>query len=54
MKILLGDFNSKVGRDDIFKPTLRNESLQEISSDNGVRAINFAMTKNLFAKSTML
>jgi hypothetical protein len=24
MKILLGDFNAKVGREDIFKPTIRN------------------------------
>jgi exonuclease III len=27
MKILLGDFNVKVGREDIFKPTIGNESL---------------------------
>jgi hypothetical protein len=27
MKILLGDFNTKVGREDIFKPTIGNESL---------------------------
>jgi hypothetical protein len=37
MKILLGDFNVKVGREDIFKPTIENESLHEISNDNGVR-----------------
>jgi exonuclease III len=34
MKILLGDFNAKVGREDIFKPTIGNESLHEISNDN--------------------
>jgi hypothetical protein len=28
MKILLGDFNAKVGRESIFKPTIGNESLQ--------------------------
>jgi hypothetical protein len=27
MKILLGDFNAKVGREDIFKQTIGNESL---------------------------
>jgi hypothetical protein len=27
MKILLGDFNAKVGREDAFKPTIGNESL---------------------------
>jgi hypothetical protein len=34
-KILL-DFNAKVGREDIFKPTIGNESLHKISKDNGV------------------
>jgi endonuclease/exonuclease/phosphatase family metal-dependent hydrolase len=53
MKILLGDFNAKVGREDIFKPTIGNESLHEISNDNGVRVVNFATTKNLIDKSMM-
>jgi hypothetical protein len=37
MKILLGDFSAKVGREDIFKPTIGNESLHEITNDNGIR-----------------
>jgi hypothetical protein len=37
MKILLGDFNAKVGREDIFKPIIRNESLHEIINDHGFR-----------------
>jgi hypothetical protein len=45
MKILLGDFNAKVGREGIFKPTIRNRTLHEISHDNGVRAVNFATSK---------
>jgi hypothetical protein len=32
MKILLGNFNAKVGREDIFKPTIGTESLQETSN----------------------
>ncbi|PNF29988.1 hypothetical protein B7P43_G06965 [Cryptotermes secundus] len=47
MKILLGDFNAEVGREDIFKPTIGNES----SNDNGV--VNFATSKNLTIKSTL-
>jgi hypothetical protein len=53
MKILLGDFNAKVGREDIFKPTIGNESSHKISNDNGVRVVNFATSKNLVVKSTM-
>jgi endonuclease/exonuclease/phosphatase family metal-dependent hydrolase len=49
----LGDFNATVGREDIFKPTVRNESSHEISNDNGVRVLNFATSKNLIVKSTM-
>jgi hypothetical protein len=38
MKILLGDFNAEVGREDIFKPTIMNESSHEISNDSGVKS----------------
>jgi hypothetical protein len=34
MKILLGDFKAKVGRENILKPTIGNESWHEISNDN--------------------
>jgi hypothetical protein len=51
-KILL-DFNAKVGKEDIFKPTIGNESSQKISNDNGIRLVNFATSKNLGVKSTM-
>jgi hypothetical protein len=47
------DFNAKVGREDIFKPTTGHTNLHKISNDNGVRAANFAPSKNLIVKSTM-
>jgi hypothetical protein len=53
MKILLGYFSAKVGREDIFKLTVGHKSLHEIVNDNGVRLVNFATSKNLFVKSTM-
>jgi hypothetical protein len=53
MKILLEDFNEKVGREDTFKPTIGNESLLQDSNDNGVRVVNFVTSKNLVVKSTM-
>jgi len=53
MIILLGDFNAKLGRENIFKPTTGNESLHQDSNDNGVRIVNFATSKNWVVKSTM-
>jgi hypothetical protein len=53
IKILLGDFNVKVGREDILKLTTGNENLHAISNDNGVRTVNFVTSKNLAVKSTM-
>jgi hypothetical protein len=53
MKILFGDFNAKVGREDIVKPAIGNESLHKIINDNGVRLVNFATSKNLGVKSKM-
>jgi exonuclease III len=46
MKILLGDSNAKVGREGIFQPIIGNESLPEVSNDNGARVVNFA-TSNI-------
>ena len=42
MKIILGDFNAKVGGENIFKLTTGNDSLHQESNDNGVRIVNFA------------
>jgi hypothetical protein len=46
MKILLRDFNAKVGMEHIFKQTIGNESLHEISNDNRVTLVNFARSKS--------
>jgi hypothetical protein len=51
---LLGDFNAKVGKEDVFKPTIGNVILHKISNDNGVRVVNFATSKNFAVRrSTM-
>jgi hypothetical protein len=42
MKILLGEFNAKVWRENIFNLILGQESLHQHSNDNGVRLVNFA------------
>ena len=48
MKILLGDFNAKVRRENIGQ-----ESLHQNSNDNGVRLVNFKTSKILVVKSKM-
>jgi hypothetical protein len=45
MKIMLGDFNAVLARENIFKPTTRNESWYESSTENSVRFVNFATLK---------
>ena len=53
MNILLRGFNTKVERENIFKLTMGYESLHQDSTDNGVRIVNFDISKNLVIKSTM-
>jgi endonuclease/exonuclease/phosphatase family metal-dependent hydrolase len=52
VKILLGDFSAKVGREDMLKVIIGNESLHAVSNDKGVREVNFATSKTLIIKST--
>jgi hypothetical protein len=47
MNILSENFNEKVGRKDIFKQIIRNESIHDSSNDNGVRVVNFITSKHL-------
>jgi len=53
MKIILGDFNEKVERENIFKPTVGNDSIHQDSNDNGIKIVNFATSKNLVVWSSM-
>jgi hypothetical protein len=49
----LGDFNAKIDREVIFKPTIGKERSHENSNDNGIRAVNFDTFKSLVVTSTM-
>jgi len=51
MKILLGDFNAKCGKEDIFKTTIGR--LHQDSNYNGVKIVSFATSKNLYVQSMM-
>jgi hypothetical protein len=42
---VLGDFNEKVGKDYIFKPTIGTESLHERSNYNRVTIVKFVTSK---------
>jgi hypothetical protein len=49
---MLGEFNAKLGRGGIFKPTTGNEILHWDSNDSSVRIVNLATSKNLVFRST--
>jgi len=51
--VLFTYFKAKVGREDIFKPTIRNETLHETSKDIGIRVVKFAISNNQIVNSTM-
>jgi hypothetical protein len=53
MTVLFVDFSAKVGREGIFKPTIGNERLHEVSNDNGDSIVNFATFQNLTIKNGM-
>jgi hypothetical protein len=52
MKIVLEDFNAEVRRENIFKPTITNESLHQYINDKDVRIVNFDTSRSLVVKST--
>ncbi|XP_060665754.1 uncharacterized protein LOC132798055 [Drosophila nasuta] len=52
VKIILGDFNAKVGRERIFDRTVAQFSLHETTSNNGFRLIDFAAARNMVVSST--
>jgi len=39
--------------ENIFKPTIGNDSLHQDGNDNGVRIVKFATSKHLVVKSTL-
>jgi hypothetical protein len=48
---VLGDNNAKLGGENIFKPTIGNESLRLNNDDNYVRTVTIATSKNLVVES---
>ena len=54
IKIVLGDFNAKIGREEYHRETTGPHSLHATSNNNGFRAIEFAHGKDLQIRSTYL
>jgi len=52
IKIVLGDFNAKVGKEEVFRPTIGRYSLHDETNENGQRMIYFAAERNLVVKSS--
>jgi hypothetical protein len=53
MKIFVENFSATIGKEDILNPAVKNEGLQGINNDNGVRVVNFPISKYLIFKSTV-
>ena len=51
-KKILRDFNAKVGKESIYKPTIGNESLHNETNNNGIKIIQFVISKDLNVRST--
>jgi hypothetical protein len=51
--ILLREKKKKVGRENILKPTIGNESLHQDSNDNGLRIGKFVTPKNLVLRALL-
>ncbi|XP_025405340.1 craniofacial development protein 2-like, partial [Sipha flava] len=52
LKMIVGDFNAKIGRENIYRPIIGPNSLHEISNDNGTKLIHFASSQELTISST--
>jgi hypothetical protein len=52
VKILVEDMNAKVGKENICRPTIGKESINDVSNNNGIRLTDFAISRNMTIRST--
>ena len=52
IKIVIGDFNAKVGKEEVYRPTIGKYSLHDDTNENGQRMIFYAAERDLVVKST--
>lgn len=53
IKVVIGDFNGQVGKEVVWKEIAGNESLHDISNDNGTRLLSLAVAGDLKVMSTI-
>jgi len=52
-KIIVDDFNAKIGKEETYTPTIGKDSLHNDTNDNGNKLITFATARNMRISSTM-
>ena len=52
VKIILGDFNAKLGKEDHLRAVIGTHSLHDNTNDNGSRLAEFAVANNMVVKTT--
>jgi len=53
IRIILGDMNAKIGKEQFLKPTIGKSSLHDTTNDNGMKLIDLATDKGFRIMSTM-
>jgi len=53
LQIIIRDLNAKIGQEEKYRPITGKYSLHTLSSDNGIRLINFARAKNMVVANTL-
>lgn len=52
IRIVIGDLNAQVGREQVYRPTIGKFSLHSGTNENGLKLINFAAAHNMVISST--
>ncbi|XP_055539027.1 uncharacterized protein LOC129726410 [Wyeomyia smithii] len=52
IKIVIGDLNAQIGREDLYKPVIGHESLHTETNNNGQRCVNFAASRGMVVRIT--
>ena len=53
VKIIVGDLNAKIGKDETWRGTIGMHSLHNVSNDNGERLVYWAAAEDLVVTSTL-